>query len=88
MLRAPWNAALTQELDAFPTKGYADDQCDACADAAAELSAKQQIVIGLGEDDEDPKPQSKYQSMMEDDDSDLIVMPLPPDGRRTVFIGI
>lgn len=88
MLRAPWNAALTQELDGFPTKGYADDQCDACADAAAELMAKQQIVIGIGEDDEEPKAQNRYQSMIEEDDSDLVVMPLPPDGRRTVFIGI
>jgi hypothetical protein len=88
MLRAPWNAALTQELDAFPTKGYADDQCDACADAAAELSAKQHVVIGIGESEEDRSPPNRYQSMLEDDDSDLIVMPLPPDGRRTVFIGI
>ena len=46
-LAAPWNAPLLQRLDAFPTKGVADDEIDALADAFNELVPKRKLVVGI-----------------------------------------
>lgn len=46
-LAGPWNQGLLQRLDAFPTKGVADDEVDALSDAFNELTAKKQLVVGL-----------------------------------------
>lgn len=46
MLSGPWNEGLLQRLDAFPTKGIADDEIDALADAFHELASKKILVVG------------------------------------------
>jgi predicted phage terminase large subunit-like protein len=47
MLEATWNQGLLQRLDAFPTKGIADDEIDALADAFQELTLKKKWVVGV-----------------------------------------
>lgn len=45
LLFGPWNQGLLQRLDAFPTKGVADDEIDAMADAFNELAMKKKFVV-------------------------------------------
>ena len=46
LLSGPWNQGLLQRLDAFPTKGIADDEIDALSDAFQELTTKKKLVVG------------------------------------------
>ncbi len=46
MLRGDWNHGLLQRMDAFPTKGIADDEIDGLSDGFSELTAKRQLVVG------------------------------------------
>lgn len=69
LLRAPWNAGLLQRLDAFPTKGIPDDECDALSDSFEWLCrGGSGALVGTGDA---PKPEDQpakhpFASMLRD----------------------
>lgn len=71
MKRALWNSGLINRLDLFPTKGIADDEIDALADAFNDLAkGRIKAFVGDSQSEPDTKP-SPYAALVEDAIRDL-----------------